>query len=259
MEIGEKEVLTRVQLKVANIPYLKGVRTRFYNILSKEVDIADVILNENLVYADKGVLIQKTDKCIERMKIYREKLEIQTDRLASVLGDTDEEILTSLLEDDSLLTDRSTDLSIDLADLKDKLKALKVTEDEETKSGEKVSAKELMDLQHEMQNIVVNQMKQNQKVLEMSEKREEMNSAVKLPKIDLISYNGDKLKWTEFWDAFKCTVHKNTKLSNIEKFIYLKIKVYGEAKRAISGISLTDGNYSVAIKTLKERFKACRK
>lgn len=67
-------------------------------------------------------------------------------------------------------------------------------------------------------------------------------------------YNGDKIKWLEFWDSFECTVHNNKKLSNIEKFTYLKGKLYGEARRAVLGISLSGENYVVAVRTLKERF-----
>ena len=41
------------------------------------------------------------------------------------------------------------------------------------------------------------------------------------------SFNGDKLKWTEFWDSFEATIHKNTKMSDIEKLNYLMSKLIG--------------------------------
>nr|XP_034322472.1 uncharacterized protein LOC117688490 [Crassostrea gigas] len=72
--------------------------------------------------------------------------------------------------------------------------------------------------------------------------------AVKLPKLELPSYNGDKIKFKEFWDAFEATVHRNHKLSNIEKFNYKT------ARLAISGRSLSNENYDVAISILKDRF-----
>ena len=61
-------------------------------------------------------------------------------------------------------------------------------------------------------------------------------------------------KNSEFWDQFECTVHRNTKLSDIEKFSYLKGKLYGQAQSAISGLTLSNENYDVAVDILKERF-----
>ena len=67
-------------------------------------------------------------------------------------------------------------------------------------------------------------------------------------------FSGDKLKWTEFWDAFEKAVHNNARMSNIEKFRYLRSKLNSEAKRAIQGLTLSKENYVIAIGILKERF-----
>ncbi|XP_071123871.1 uncharacterized protein [Mytilus edulis] len=58
----------------------------------------------------------------------------------------------------------------------------------------------------------------------------------------------------EFWDSFQSSVHANTKLTDIEKFNYLWSKLQGEAKRAVSGLTLSSDNYSLAINILEERF-----
>ncbi|KAH7967981.1 hypothetical protein HPB52_005049 [Rhipicephalus sanguineus] len=50
------------------------------------------------------------------------------------------------------------------------------------------------------------------------------------------------------------TIHLNDELLQIEKFKYLLSYLTGAAKRAIEGIRLTEDNYSIAIKTLTERF-----
>ena len=55
-----------------------------------------------------------------------------------------------------------------------------------------------------------------------------------------------------FWDAFEFAVHNNARLSNIEKFHCLKLN--GEAKSAIQGLTLRKKNYDIAIGILKERF-----
>lgn len=77
---------------------------------------------------------------------------------------------------------------------------------------------------------------------------------MKLPKIDIISFNGDKTNWNAFWDSFECTIDKNKRLSKIKKFNYLKIKLFGDAKYVVSSLSLSNENYKIAVGTLKERF-----
>jgi len=42
-------------------------------------------------------------------------------------------------------------------------------------------------------------------------------------------------------------VHTNSQLSDVDKFNYLKGKVNGAAKEAISGLALTKENYAVAV------------
>jgi hypothetical protein len=77
---------------------------------------------------------------------------------------------------------------------------------------------------------------------------------VLLPKLDLKSFDGNSLNWTEFWDAFEAAVHNNSRLKAVEKFNYLITKVLNEAKESISGLQLTNDNYDVAIDILKKRF-----
>ncbi|XP_078309420.1 uncharacterized protein LOC144617852 [Crassostrea virginica] len=79
--------------------------------------------------------------------------------------------------------------------------------------------------------------------------------SVGLPKLELPSYNGDKLRFKEFWDSFDATINKNSKLSRIEKFNYLRSKLTGEAKEAISGLELSHENYDVALAIIQERFE----
>ncbi|XP_053403171.1 uncharacterized protein LOC128558281 [Mercenaria mercenaria] len=77
---------------------------------------------------------------------------------------------------------------------------------------------------------------------------------VKLPKLDMCSFNGDKLRWHEFWDTFNTSVHSNKNISDIQKFNYLRGKLYGEAKSTISGLELSGDNYCISVKLLSERY-----
>ena len=115
--------------------------------------------------------------------------------------------------------------------------------------------KQIVELQKQMNSIVFNQMKQQHEFIEKRERKEkELETAVKLPKLEIAVFSGDKLKWPEFWDAFENAVHNNPRLSNIEKFNYLRSKLNGEEKRAIQGLTLSKEKYGVAIGILKERF-----
>ena len=58
----------------------------------------------------------------------------------------------------------------------------------------------------------------------------------------------------EFWDSFESAVHKNYKLSPIDKFNYLKGRLAGEARNAKAGLCLSNENYNIVFGILKERF-----
>lgn len=47
---------------------------------------------------------------------------------------------------------------------------------------------------------------------------------VKFLKLELFFYNGDKIKFKEFWDVFEVIVYRNYKFFNIEKFNYFRSK-----------------------------------
>ena len=47
------------------------------------------------------------------------------------------------------------------------------------------------------------------------------NLKVSLPKLQLLTFDGDIQQWPEFWDMFNSAVHEQT-LSQVAKFSYLK-------------------------------------
>ena len=77
---------------------------------------------------------------------------------------------------------------------------------------------------------------------------------IRLPKLQLRSFNGDLTRWTAFWESFESAVHNNSELSEVEKFNYLNSLLERSAREAVSGLALTTANYSKAIETLKRRF-----
>ena len=78
---------------------------------------------------------------------------------------------------------------------------------------------------------------------------------VKLPKLDVPTFNGDILGWKSFWEQFCISVHDRSTLSDSEKLVYLRHALKdGTAKRAIEGLSRSGEHYAEAIDSLKSRY-----
>ena len=79
-------------------------------------------------------------------------------------------------------------------------------------------------------------------------------ATTKLPKLVLKKFNGQPTAWQEFYDAFDSSVYKNSSLSDVDRFNYLRNLVEGPAYSTIAGLQLTGANYKAALNLLKERF-----
>ena len=77
---------------------------------------------------------------------------------------------------------------------------------------------------------------------------------VKLPKPTIRPFNGNITTWITFWDSFKSAIDSNSGLNEIDRFNYLRSLVEKSASEAISGLTLTAGNYKEAVSILKKRF-----
>ena len=78
---------------------------------------------------------------------------------------------------------------------------------------------------------------------------------VKLPKLDVPTFNGDILKWITFWEQFTISVHDRPHLSKAEKLVYLRHSLKdGAAKSTIEGLSKSGDQYDEAVKCLNDRF-----
>jgi hypothetical protein len=75
----------------------------------------------------------------------------------------------------------------------------------------------------------------------------------KLPKLTLPKFGGKVLEWSSFWDQFLAIID-HSEMAEINKFAYLKSLLEGEAADAISGLTLSAGNYTTACDILTERF-----
>ncbi|XP_066926364.1 uncharacterized protein [Clytia hemisphaerica] len=87
-----------------------------------------------------------------------------------------------------------------------------------------------------------------------STREKQRKADIRLPKLSLKPYDGDPLKWKTFFDTFDCAVHQRDDMTNVEKMTYLTSLLEGEAESCIQGITLSNENYDIALKMLKERF-----
>ncbi|XP_066941407.1 uncharacterized protein [Macrobrachium rosenbergii] len=90
-------------------------------------------------------------------------------------------------------------------------------------------------------------------IISASEPSSEAHS-VKLPRLELLKFGRKITEWMPFWDQFKAIVDDKPMLP-VNKFMYLRSVLEGEARRVIQGLAQTAANYKSACELLKERTK----
>ena len=59
----------------------------------------------------------------------------------------------------------------------------------------------------EQLNLQMQQLLLDQQTIKIQQTKQQLNlnSMIKLPQLEMPIFNGDKMKWTEFWDTFETT------------------------------------------------------
>ena len=212
--------------------YLKRNRTLYRNLLDKEIAAGRELLDKDVRELDVKVLSNKAETCIKRLNEWIDKLDIIDERISQENPDD----LEQLMSEDSILIELAFDCRGELETFYKSLEDLSNVSHSLSVGAE--ANYEMNQLQTQLQQLKISQ----------------RHASVKLPKLEIPVFNGDVLKWTEFWDTFEATIHQNPTLSDIEKLHYLNSKLTGKAKDAVSRILLSNENYSVAVDLLKDRF-----
>ena len=87
-----------------------------------------------------------------------------------------------------------------------------------------------------------------------SERVQPSGQVSRLPKLQLPKFSGEYTEWQTFWDKFRAVIDSNNSIPTVNKFTYLQSLLQGEAAATISGLSLTETNYSTAKTLLQTRF-----
>ena len=81
------------------------------------------------------------------------------------------------------------------------------------------------------------------------------SKGIKLPKLEVPTFDGNILNWKSFWEQFCVSVHDRTNLSDSEKLVYHQSALKeGSAKRTIEGLSRSGEHYAEAIESLQLRY-----
>eukprot|EP00794_Sanderia_malayensis_P002436 gene2436-biopygen1319 len=83
---------------------------------------------------------------------------------------------------------------------------------------------------------------------------QQISSAIRLPKMELKTFDGSVLHWHEFWECFEHGVHNQVNLPDHQKLQYLKSSLRGAAFVAISDLEMKAEHYQVAVGLLKNRY-----
>ena len=67
-------------------------------------------------------------------------------------------------------------------------------------------------------------------------------------------FNGKPIEWQSVLDQFSAAVDSKTNIPDVVKFFYLKGVLSKDVQEPIWGLLITDGNYSIALKVLRERY-----
>ena len=81
---------------------------------------------------------------------------------------------------------------------------------------------------------------------------------VKLPTLQIPIFSGQYQDWLGWSQQFESAIGQNTRLSNIDRFNYLKSFLSGRALEAVEGIPISNENYPNAWKILQQRFSSPR-
>ncbi|KAH3885853.1 hypothetical protein DPMN_009851 [Dreissena polymorpha] len=115
---------------MANLQYIKVLRTRALNALKKELDNGSHFFDTDVSNCDKIKVADDIRKSIKKLESCSEKLQCQSGKVAETLGDKDPELTDAILNEDATLLDKAMNIIADLHLLKENLKAVDNKKDE---------------------------------------------------------------------------------------------------------------------------------
>ena len=242
---------------------LKGNRTRYRNLLERELEKdKDLISEAEQEQYETKIFNKNVRDCIKRLNDFIEKLEQANEKLwLGIEGHDGAQEIDLLINEDWTYINEVTNSRDKLVDIDQSLQVQKSpSEHWSSITVAEDRFNQMIQMTAQMQQVMIGQQQMQQQqqhtaqTVESSHRNSSTGNSVRLPKLEIPSFSGEKLKWTAFWDSFEAAIHLNMSLSDVEKLNYLMSKLTGEAKNSVSGILLSNENYQVAVELLKERY-----
>ena len=235
-----------------SLSHLKSNRTRYKNILDRELAIGKGLLVDDQERRESKDFTLAIEACINSLTTFCDKLEVTNEKISLAVAGTDgADDMEELLMEDGLFMNTVIDCRDQLVTLGKSILSDKTPSSNCSEVTITEERNQIEQLKLQMQQLLLDQQTIQ---IQQTQRQHNSNNMIKLPQLDMPIFNGDKMKWTEFWDTFETTIDKNESLSDVEKLKYLNSKLIGEAKLAVSGLLLSNENYKVAKELLKERF-----
>ena len=235
-----------------SLSHLKSNRTRYKNILDRELATGKGLLVDDQERREIKDFTLAIEACINRLTTFCDKLEVTNEKISLAVARTDgADDMEELLMEDGLFMNTVIDCRDQLVTLGKSILSDKTPSSNCSEVTITEERNQIEQLKLQMQQLLLDQQTIQ---IQQTQRQHNSNSMIKLPQLEMPIFNGDKMKWTEFWDTFETTIDKNESLSDVEKLKYLNSKLIGEAKLAVSGLLLSNENYKVAKELLKERF-----
>jgi len=115
---------------------------------------------------------------------------------------------------------------------------------------------EYYSIRSQIQEIVNTQKSQNTSLISNQSVGAVQNfNRVRLPPITLPTFDGNIQEWASFFDCFKAMVHNEDTYPAAQKFSYLRSTLTGAALDVVRAIPMTEANYEVALKRLRQRYE----
>ena len=169
------------------------------------------------------------------------KLSSVNDSIASLSADTDNTCLLKQHEE------QLSEFKKELSEVHNSLLSLDLKDDDEVLQSQSAVEKAIFDCSLDIKKLLHSHAS--------ASSPSSNTKGVKLPKLDVPTFNGDLLGWKTFWERFCISVHDRPTLSDSEKLVYLQHALKdGTAKRVIEGLSRSGEHYAEAIESLKSQY-----
>ena len=168
------------------------------------------------------------------------------------------EIENSISEPDTLqINDSGDNWTVTCGEMYNKLKSHQemimslVGEHRQQEKARRKNEQEML-LKQQQENQKRHEVEINKLIEQFSSSCTERQKTVKLPELNIPTFDGEPTNWKSYWQQFEATIHNSTKLTDQLRMQYLlKSLTTQKAKDTIEGIDATAEAYPEAIEALK--------